>query len=69
MKYTYTAKKRIRKNFGKLNDALQMPNLIELQLESYNNFLGLDAKGNIEKSKSGLHSVFESFLSVFLSPF
>ena len=65
MKYTYTAKKRIRKNFGKLNDALQMPNLIELQLESYNNFLGLDAKGNIEKSKSGLHSVFESVFPIY----
>ena len=40
MNYSYTAKKRIRKNFGKLGDVLPIPNLIELQLLSYNKFLG-----------------------------
>ena len=38
MKYSYTAKKRIRKNFGKLGDILPVPNLIELQVLSYNKF-------------------------------
>ena len=65
MKYTYTAKKRIRKNFGKLDDVLQMPNLIQLQLESYNKFLGADNKGKIDKSKSGLNAVFESVFPIY----
>ena len=65
MKYTYTAKKRIRKNFGKLDDALQMPNLIQLQLESYNKFLGMDKNGNIDKDNSGLHEVFESVFPIY----
>ena len=56
MKYSYTAKKRIRKNFGKLSDVLPIPNLIELQLTSYNQFLDRD---NTNNKKSGLHSVFE----------
>ena len=65
MKYTYTAKKRIRKNFGKLDDVLQMPNLIQLQLESYNKFLGLGSNGKIDKAKSGLHQVFESVFPIY----
>ena len=40
MKYSYTAKKRIRKNFGKLGDVLQLPYLIQLHIDSYNNFVG-----------------------------
>ena len=65
MKYTYTAKKRIRKNFGKLDDVLQMPNLIQLQLESYNKFLGIGDNGTIVKEKSGLHEVFESVFPIY----
>ena len=64
MKYSYTAKKRIRKNFGKLGDVLQMPNLIQLQIDSYNNFIG--KKGNkIDHNKSALHSVFESVFPIY----
>ena len=43
MKYSYTAKKRIRKSFGKLGDVLPIPNLIELQVLSYNKFLAKTA--------------------------
>ena len=62
MKYTYTAKKRIRKNFGKLSDVLPIPNLIELQVTSYNQFLERD---NSKNQKSGLHSVFESVFPIY----
>ena len=63
MKYSYTAKKRIRKNFGKLGDVLQLPNLIQLQIDSYNNFIG--KTGNkIDYNKSTLHSVFESVFPI-----
>ena len=51
MNYSYTAKKRIRKNFGKLGDVLPIPNLIELQLLSYNKFLGK----NTSKKTQSIH--------------
>ena len=61
MNYSYTAKKRIRKNFGKLGDVLPIPNLIELQLLSYNKFLG--KKNN--DSESGLDEVFKSVFPIY----
>ena len=62
MKYSYTAKKRIRKNFGKLSDVLPIPNLIELQLTSYNQFL---ERNNPNIEKSGLNRVFESVFPIY----
>ena len=41
MMYSYTEKKRIRKSFGKTSDVIQAPNLIDLQINSYNEFLGM----------------------------
>ena len=64
MKYSYTAKKRIRKNFGKLGDVLQMPNLIQLQMDSYNHFIGKNGN-KIDYNKSALHSVFESVFPIY----
>ena len=40
----------IRKNFGKLTDALDAPDLIEIQLNSYSEFLQL----NIAPSKRSI---------------
>ncbi len=65
MKYSYTAKKRIRKSFGKLGDVLPIPNLIELQVLSYNKFLGKNSKGIIDFSKSGLDEVFKSVFPIY----
>ena len=64
MKYSYTAKKRIRKNFGKLSDVLQMPNLIQLQIDSYNSFIG-KSEDTVDHKKSALHSVFESVFPIY----
>ena len=64
MKYSYTAKKRIRKSFGKLGDVLPIPNLIELQVLSYNKFLGKNSKGQIDFSNSGLDEVFKSVFPI-----
>jgi DNA-directed RNA polymerase beta subunit len=59
--YSYTEKKRIRKDFGKHFGAIEAPPLLELQRESYSRFLQADtemeARGNF-----GLHA---AFLSVF----
>ena len=64
MKYSYTAKKRIRKNFGKLGDVLTIPNLIELQVLSYNKFLGKKSSGKLDYSNSGLDGVFKSVFPI-----
>lgn len=37
-----TAKRRIRKVFGDIHEVVQMPNLIEVQRESYEQFLRSD---------------------------
>ena len=39
MQLSFTQKKNIRKNFGKLQEGLSIPNLIEVQKNSYNEFL------------------------------
>lgn len=38
MAYSYTEKKRIRKDFGKLPQVMDIPSLLAIQLESYQNF-------------------------------
>ena len=42
MTYSYTEKKRIRKNFGTFAKVMDLPNLIETQLNSYSEFLQSD---------------------------
>ena len=39
MAQSFTGKKRIRKSFGRIPEAVQMPNLIEVQRSSYEQFL------------------------------
>ena len=39
MDLSFTEKKSIRKNFGKLEETLSIPNLIEIQKNSYAQFL------------------------------
>ena len=46
MKLTFTQKKSIRRSFGKLKESLSIPNLIEVQKDSYNEFLNSRAKNN-----------------------
>ena len=64
MTYSYTEKKRIRKSFGKTSDVIEAPNLIDLQINSYNDFLGY-ANGVFDMQKSGLHKVFESVFPIY----
>ncbi len=42
MAYSFTEKKRIRKNFGKQASILDMPYLLAIQLDSYRTFLQAD---------------------------
>ena len=38
MAYSYTEKKRIRKDFGKLPKAMDIPYLLAIQIDSYKQF-------------------------------
>ena len=59
--YSHAEKKRFRKSFGRQTEKMAIPNLLEIQLKSYREFLQTDAEGN-DQNKTGLHS---AFLSVF----
>ena len=39
MAYSFTEKKRIRKDFGKLAESVELPYLLAIQVNSYNKFL------------------------------
>ena len=64
MTYSYTEKKRIRKSFGKTSDVINTPNLIDLQINSYNQFLGI-INNEFNLKASGLHKVFESVFPIY----
>ena len=54
-----TASKRIRKLFGNIHEAVEMPNLIEVQRESYEQFLRSDPSiGYVSGLEKTLRSVF-----------
>nr|MCU0729220.1 DNA-directed RNA polymerase subunit beta [Sphingopyxis sp.] len=56
---TATASKRIRKLFGDIHEAIEMPNLIEVQRESYEQFLRSDPSvGYVSGLEKTLRSVF-----------
>ncbi len=59
--YSYTEKKRIRKDFGKHPSTIETPPLLELQLESYYKFLQAD----VDPKKMGAYGLHGAFKSVF----
>ena len=60
---TFTGRKRIRKFFGHIREVAQMPNLIEVQKASYDQFLLVDEpKGG--RPDEGLQSVFKSVFPI-----
>ena len=63
MAYSYTEKKRIRKDFGKLPHVMDVPYLLAIQLDSYREFLqaGND-KDNVRDI--GLHAAFKSVFPI-----
>ena len=42
MAYSFTEKKRIRKDFGKFSQVMEMPYLLSIQVDSFDKFLQLD---------------------------
>ncbi len=59
----FTGRKRVRKFFGHIREAAEMPNLIEVQKASYDQFLLVDEpKGG--RPDEGLQSVFKSVFPI-----
>ncbi|MDY6981451.1 MAG: DNA-directed RNA polymerase subunit beta [Pseudomonadota bacterium] len=63
MAYTYTEKKRIRKDFGKLQSAMDIPYLLAIQIDSYKQFTQADVSPE-ERLDMGLHAAFKSIFPI-----
>jgi len=63
MAYSFTEKKRIRKDFGKRPSILEVPYLLSIQLDSYRQFLqeGADLDN---RQDLGLHAAFKSVFPI-----
>ncbi|WP_299373030.1 DNA-directed RNA polymerase subunit beta [uncultured Kiloniella sp.] len=63
MARSFTGRKRIRKDFGRITEVSTMPNLIEVQKASYDQFLQVGVPA-AERKTTGLQEVFESIFSI-----
>ena len=63
MGLSYTEKKRIRKDFGKRPQILEVPNLLTIQVESYRQFLQ-EGTPVISRQATGLHAAFSSVFPI-----
>ena len=63
MSYSYTEKKRIRKNFGRFPKVMDLPTLTETQLNSYAEFLQAEVDPDKRENK-GLEEVFQSLFPI-----
>ena len=61
MTYSFTEKKRIRNNFGTRKSVLKEPDLLSIQINSFNTFI---QAGATEKKDVGLHAVFQSVFPI-----
>ncbi len=63
MALSFTAKKRIRKSYGVITETVLMPNLIEVQRSSYEQFLQMHTSPD-KRDPDGLESVFKSVFPI-----
>ncbi|MEQ8506676.1 MAG: DNA-directed RNA polymerase subunit beta [Rhodospirillales bacterium] len=63
MSNSFTGRKRIRKDFGRLQSVAEMPNLIEVQKTSYEQFLQREIKPE-DRTNTGLQEVFRSVFPI-----
>ena len=61
--YSFTEKKRIRKNFGKRRSILEVPFLLAIQVDSYREFLQADADP-ARREDRGLHAALKSVFPI-----
>ncbi len=63
MTYSFTEKKRIRNNFGKSTEVLEVPYLLATQIDSYAHFLQSGVNVN-KRDNVGLHAAFSSVFPI-----
>jgi DNA-directed RNA polymerase subunit beta len=63
MAKSFTGRKRIRKDFGRIRAVAPMPNLIEVQKSSYDAFLQIHTPAD-DRTDSGLQEVFKSVFPI-----
>ena len=63
MAYSFTEKKRIRKDFGKLSESMELPYLLAIQTESYQRFLQ-EGTTSDTRDEVGLHAAFRSVFPI-----
>ena len=63
MAYTYTEKKRIRKNFGKRKQVIDIPSMLDIQTDSYASFLNTSSNSE-DRENSGVHKAFKSVFPI-----
>lgn len=63
MAFSYTERKRIRKDFGRQPEVLDVPYLLSLQLDSYRQFLQSDVVED-QREDVGLHAAFKSVFPI-----
>ncbi|MCB1666523.1 MAG: DNA-directed RNA polymerase subunit beta [Pseudomonadales bacterium] len=63
MAYSYTEKKRIRKDFGKLPSAMDIPYLLSTQIDSFRQFTQADVSAQ-DRLDQGLHAAFKSVFPI-----
>ena len=59
MAYTYTERKRIRKNFGRRDSVLEIPYLLQMQKDAYTAFLQADVAPK-KRTVEGLQAAFDA---------
>ena len=62
-KASFSGRRRIRKFFGHITEAAEMPNLIEVQKSSYDQFLMVE-KPEGGRQNEGLQAVFKSVFPI-----
>lgn len=63
MKRSLTERKRFRKSFARIDEVVQIPNLIQLQKKSYDDFLQ-DKVDPLSRKNQGLQEVFSSIFPI-----
>ncbi|HCS18260.1 MAG TPA: DNA-directed RNA polymerase subunit beta, partial [Erythrobacter sp.] len=63
MPLSFTGRKRVRRSFGRIKSTVPMPNLIEVQKSSYDQFLQ-SGRPTSERKDAGLQGVFKSVFPI-----
>ena len=63
MAISFTGRKRVRKSFGRIPEVTTMPNLIEVQKSSYDQFLQMDVAAE-NRTDTGIQGVFKSVFPI-----